>query len=86
LIIKEALNNIIKYSEAKNAYLTMSKIGNEISLQISDDGKGLDLELVKYGNGLKNIQKRCANIGATCEMKSAPGKGFAIEIQIPVEE
>lgn len=86
LIIKEALNNIIKYSEAKNAYLTMSKVGKEISLQISDDGKGLDLELVKYGNGLKNIQKRCANIGATCEMKSAPGKGFAIEIQIPVEE
>lgn len=86
LIIKEALNNIIKYSEAKNAYLSMRKEGDFIDLKISDDGKGLDLDSVKYGNGLKNIQKRSANIGARCEMKSAPGKGLSIEIQIPIEE
>src|SRR5262245_44583340 len=42
-IVQEALNNISKYANAKKVSVTLGIEGNEIQLQISDDGVGFDL-------------------------------------------
>ena len=59
LVIKEALNNVLKHSKATVVSLTLSTEPSNISLRIHDNGIGIDLENVRrFGNGLKNMKRR----------------------------
>ena len=82
LIIKEAMNNIAKYSKAKNVVISLKKSPTKIILIIQDDGVGFDPLIVKKGNGLDNMEKRCQAINGTYKISSILGKGTTIEIQI----
>jgi signal transduction histidine kinase len=50
--------------------------GNELTLVISDDGIGFDVQHARPGgNGLVNIQNRMASVSGRAEIASQPGKG-----------
>jgi signal transduction histidine kinase len=84
LIIKEALNNIAKYSKASAASITIALEANAIVLTISDNGVGFDPIAVKKGNGLQNMQERCAALKGNCTIESQPGKGCSIIGRLPL--
>jgi len=50
-IIQEQINNILKYAEAKNVSISIKAQENAISFDISDDGKGFDVEKKRNGIG-----------------------------------
>ena len=56
-IIQEAMNNTIKYAQATSVHISIKQNNGQAELQIVDDGKGFNLETIKKGAGLKNIQK-----------------------------
>jgi signal transduction histidine kinase len=59
LVIKEALNNILKHSRATEVTITFTQVTDGFALYIQDNGVGVDLEKVRrFGNGLKNMKKR----------------------------
>ncbi len=70
-MIQEALLNVRKYAEAKNAHLTLSDDDNNFYITISDDGKGFDLPEVqarpidKGGAGLASLYARAQAIGGS---------------------
>ena len=78
LCLKEAINNAAKYSNAKTITLDYQVTDNTIKLSVSDDGNGFDINNVKQGNGLSNMQKRMTNIGARFEMLSKPNNGTVV--------
>jgi signal transduction histidine kinase len=82
LIIKEGMNNIAKYSKAKNVSISLAKIDEKIVLKIQDDGVGFDQGSIKMGNGLRNMEKRCHAISGSCKITSFLDKGTLIEIEI----
>lgn len=82
LIIKEGMNNIAKYSKAKNVSISLAKIDEKIVLKIQDDGVGFDQGSIKMGNGLRNMEKRCQAISGSCKITSFLDKGTLIEIEI----
>jgi signal transduction histidine kinase len=84
LVIKEAMNNIAKYSQAAIARLKLSVSGNTILLEISDDGRGFDTTKVTKGNGLANMQARVLEMNGEFVLNSAPGKGASIHIKLPI--
>ncbi|MBP7240132.1 MAG: hypothetical protein KBA14_07885 [Saprospiraceae bacterium] len=84
LTLKEIINNVAKYAECQHFYFDISKQRGEIVIVAKDDGKGMDEENVNYGNGLKNINTRMIQIGATVTRESSLGKGVKYEIHIPV--
>jgi len=93
LVIKEAINNCIKYAGCKNITLRTKKINKQIMVSIADDGKGIDKEdgAVKIttggsGNGLKNMQRRCEEIKWKFTLDSEPGKGTCITITGKIKE
>jgi signal transduction histidine kinase len=51
---------------------------------ISDNGDGMDDSKKTTGIGLKNITGRLAVFNGTAHTKTAPGKGFTLEIEMPV--
>ncbi|MBP6556806.1 MAG: tetratricopeptide repeat protein [Flavobacterium sp.] len=68
--IQEAINNSIKYAEAKNIDILVEKLEDKIQIVIKDDGKGFDLANTEKGNGLLNMQKRIAEIQGKFDMQS----------------
>ena len=63
LVIKEALNNILKHAKATEVTITLKREQDVLTLYIQDNGVGINPEkLRQFGNGLKNMKKRMAAI------------------------
>ena len=84
LIIKEAMNNIAKYSGAKHCKISLRESGSAAILLITDDGRGIDMENTTRGNGLDNMKERAESLGGKFEVKSSPGTGVAIQCTFPI--
>ncbi len=84
-ISQEAVNNIIKYSEAKHATIQLIKHPNEVIYTIEDDGRGFDMRKLdnKARFGLNSIQNRAKSISAHFELSSSLGRGTHLTIEIP---
>lgn len=83
-IVQEQLNNITKYSSAKETVITLNMTdNNDLFLSITDNGVGFDVTKKNPGIGLKNIANRVDFYSGKMNIISSPGKGCALEIFIP---
>ena len=74
LVVKEALNNILKHANATEVNIKLVRVDNSLTLYIHDNGKGIDMEkLRQFGNGLKNMKKRMADIQANFTIENKNG-------------
>lgn len=81
LIYKEALNNIAKYANGKNIWISVNIKNSAIHLIIKDDGQGFDLNTVKTkSNGLTNMDHRAQAMNGNLKITSALGKGTTLEL------
>lgn len=84
-IVQEQTNNIIKHSEASEAYISLTEKENYIQLIISDNGKGFDKETQKMkGLGFVNIFNRIDAYNGKMEIITSPGDGCRIDIVFPI--
>lgn len=89
-LIEEAVNNARKYAEAPMIVVKGIRQEQSLIIQIADNGKGFDMEAVNesYDNrgsfGMVNMQERADLLGATLNMRSAPGKGTTVQINVPI--
>ena len=82
-IAQEALNNVLRHSNAKSVSIRLQKIKNYILLEITDDGCGFNPKLINGGGkGLRNIQERAMQVGGKLDIQSAPGDGTTITVTI----
>ena len=81
-IIQEAINNAIKYADAKKIDIVANKIENRLKFSISDDGKGFDKNNIELGNGLNNMRKRALDINANIIIDSKVNEGTSIVLII----
>ena len=81
--IQEAVNNSIKYAEAKNIKIDIKHLKNDIIINISDDGKGFDDNEIELGNGINNMKKRITDCGGIIKFKTKPNEGTEITIRFP---
>ena len=74
LVVKEALNNVLKHSRATEVTITLERVADGLKLFIHDNGKGIDFEkLRQFGNGLKNMKKRMDDIGIVFTIENNNG-------------
>lgn len=84
LVFKEAVNNAVKYSEAKNIDVIIKENDDKINMTIKDDGKGFDAGLNGKGNGLDNMKNRAGELGGQTKIESASGQGTMVTMNIPL--
>jgi signal transduction histidine kinase len=84
LIIKEAVNNTMKYSKAKNVSVTIKKLAGQLCVQVADDGIGFDKTGIVKGEGLGNMRKRVAELKGIFEISGGPGKGTTVSALFPI--
>ncbi|MES2431784.1 MAG: histidine kinase [Bacteroidota bacterium] len=87
-IFQESLTNIARHSGAKNVHCSLQNKGNEIFLDIKDDGKGFDVSAIQQMKslGLLGIKERTLMLEGTYEIDSKPGKGTKISVVLPFTE
>ncbi|WP_293873813.1 tetratricopeptide repeat-containing sensor histidine kinase [Flavobacterium sp.] len=79
--IQEAVNNSIKYADAKNIKIDITHQENNIVISICDDGKGFDNDMIELGNGIQIMKKRIADINGEIKINSSPNNGTDILIK-----
>jgi signal transduction histidine kinase len=85
-ILQEALNNVVKHSEATHVQVILHGHTDSVSLIVEDDGRGFDTaEAFAYGAkqlGLIGMRERAALLGGTLDVES-PGRGTTVVARIP---
>ena len=87
-IIQESTSNILKYAEAKTAYVYIEKENEELKIIIKDNGVGFqhDNQHQFSGQGLFNIQERANLIGAELSIRSRKSTGTRIELKLSLKK
>jgi signal transduction histidine kinase len=84
LIAKEAVNNLVKYSDCSNAEIAFSYQDKKLRMEISDNGRGFDLQAENNRNGILNMRERAGKIKGQFEIITSPGKGTLIHFEAHV--
>ena len=80
-VVVEAFWNVAKHSKARNLYLESRRVGRVLIIRVRDDGRGFDPEKPSSGMGLQYIRLRAAEVGATLDVISSPGRGTNVQLR-----
>jgi signal transduction histidine kinase len=85
LIIREAMNNIAKYSNATDASLQISIADKHVEITIADNGVGFDINNRKKGNGLWNMKQRAKELNGSFDIDTSNNNGTSLFVSIPLK-
>ncbi len=81
-IVQESLANVRKHANASHAEVHIGRVNGRRSLVVSDDGEGFESEPNGAGQGLQNIRRRVTSIGGAFALRSEPGHGTALQVDL----
>jgi signal transduction histidine kinase len=85
LAFKEAVNNIVKHSQATEARVKLQLEPDKFILTVADNGRGLgDLSAKQLRNGLKNMRKRLSDVHGEFEIKPGANGGTVVRLTVPL--
>jgi signal transduction histidine kinase len=83
-IVQEALANAVKHSEASEVRMHLHVAGDTLTLSITDDGVGFDVDAAwGSGLGLISMRERLESVGGTVAIQSTPGAGTRLHVTVP---
>ena len=89
-IAQEALTNVVKHAEARRVWITLERDDGLVQLEVRDNGRGFDQTrlptTLRPAWGLMGMQERTMLCGGQFSLKSAPGWGTEIRVEIPCDD
>jgi signal transduction histidine kinase len=82
-VIAEALTNVLKYAKAQSATIRARYEGDQLVVEMQDDGIGGADET--RGSGLQGLRDRVGALDGTLSVTSPPGEGTLVRARIPVQ-
>ena len=83
LVIKEALQNIVKHAHATEVWLRINVSEQRLHMEIEDNGCGFDrVPENAWADGLHNMRQRLAEVGGDCTIQSHVGQGTKITVNL----
>jgi signal transduction histidine kinase len=79
-IVQEGLGNARRHAGARHVDVSIGQRNGRRIVAVSDDGVGFDSESSEAGQGLANMKLRAEAIEGEMSLRSAPGRGTAIEV------
>jgi signal transduction histidine kinase len=83
-VAQEALQNALRHSGAPSVCVSLSARRNRVVLEVSDRGRGFVPEAAPGGLGLASMRERAQAAGGTLTVRSAPGQGTLVRLEVPV--
>lgn len=85
-VCSEAVTNTVKHARATRAWLTIRNAGDELAVEVRDDGiGGARLDGDADGTGLPGLADRVEALGGTLELESPPGRGTRLVARFPLD-
>ncbi len=86
-VFQEALTNVARHAEATRIEVRLARKGDELYLQVSDNGKGITAKQIGDPNsfGIVGIRERVNMWGGSVSITGKPGKGTILKVRIPME-
>ncbi len=83
-VAQEALNNALKHAEPASVTVAIRAEGDQVELEVADDGRGFDPDGIAGGGGmgLVSMRERVDKMAGTLAIDSEPGKGTRVKIGI----
>jgi signal transduction histidine kinase len=83
-VLREAIINAMRHGGAETIKIVL-RADPEVSLVVSDDGQGFDLDAAAAsgGLGLRSMTARIHELGGAVTIDSAPGSGTRVEVKLP---
>ena len=82
-IAQEGLTNVLRHAAASQVVLTLRGDAEGVTLQVADDGCGIDG--VRPGAGIQGMRERALLVGAALEIRNRPQGGTELRLEIPAE-
>lgn len=84
-VAQEALTNVAKHAAAARVGVTLSYDGDEVVLDVRDDGAGFDLGAPTGASsfGLRGMRQRVDRLAGVLTFESEPGRGTAVSARLP---
>ncbi|MDA4893575.1 histidine kinase, partial [Streptomyces sp. MS2A] len=83
-IVQESLTNVLRHAAASRAVVAARISEGELTLRITDDGRGAAPTSLRSGAGIRGMQERAALVGGTVTARPAPD-GFVVEARLPLD-
>jgi signal transduction histidine kinase len=83
-VVAEGLTNLLRYSGAKSASVTLGLDRGSLTVGVSDDGAGFEPGRLPRGGGLQGLSDRLQAIGGSLDVKSVPGQGTNLHATLPM--
>jgi signal transduction histidine kinase len=80
----EALQNVQKYAAASAVEVRLHEDGEQLLVEVTDDGRGFDVTTALRGAGLTNMEDRLEALGGTLLIETSPGHGTTLRATVPV--
>jgi signal transduction histidine kinase len=84
-VAQECMENVRKHSGARCARLRLTREGLDVTLTVSDDGRGM-VDAVDPGIGLVGMRERIESVGGSIEVGSEPDGGVRVVARVSLEE
>jgi signal transduction histidine kinase len=83
--VSEALANVLKHAQADRVEVRLASEHERLLVEVEDDGCGFDASRAKR-SGLRGLQDRIETLGGRLELRSRPGNGTVLRMDVPTYE
>lgn len=90
-VVQEALSNAIRHAPGAKVHVNVAQGRSSLAVEVGDDGPGFDAgEVLAAGGpvtsaGLRGMRDRVELFGGCLEIRSAPGEGTVVRIELPLD-
>ena len=85
LFTKEVLTNVVRHAEAEQVLMRIAQKDGRLEWSIQDDGRGFEADARSgEGTGSTSMRARAKALGGLLDVRSAPGKGTAVVLNLPL--
>lgn len=83
-IVQEAITNVVRHAQASSARVVVARDGDDLTLEIVDDGRGNTAAAAAEGHGIAGMRERVAALSGTFEAGRVAGGGFRVAARLPL--
>ncbi len=81
---QEGLTNIVKHASARRAWVSLHAVGEQVQVNVEDDGQGFDPDTVRPGIGLVGMRERARLLNGSLEICSGGGSHTCLSFSVPM--
>ena len=85
-LVQEALINILKHAKASSIRVATRDLGQQVEIQIEDNGCGFDPKLISSGRGMHSLFNRAGCLGGELQINSRIGSGTLLCLLLPINK